>query len=226
MKLLALLASIPISLSLLLQKSLYLSMLALLLAASLGLPLPEDITLLLAGCLCKLGYGQVGYAILVGLVGVLTGDLVLFAVAYRLGPDVIKRRPFRWLITRTHVAQMKLQFRKHGNKIIFFGRFFVGIRSVMCVTAGLCRVPIWKFVLVDVSGAIITVPCLVGLGWWFSHSIQAVVRGMVAAEHIIGGVITAILLGWVIYIHLARRKPRTIAKIMDNSDTTDSSQDP
>ncbi len=56
MKLLAVLASMPISLGLLLKKSLYLSMLALLLAAGLGLPLPEDITLLLAGCPCTHGY--------------------------------------------------------------------------------------------------------------------------------------------------------------------------
>jgi len=210
--------------SLVLQESLYIGLLGLLLAASLGLPLPEDIPLLLTGCLCRLGYGYVGYAVPVGLVGVLTGDLILYSFGYRFGVDVLKRRPFRYLVTRTHIAQMKRQFRKRGNKIIFFGRFFAGFRSLMCLTAGLCRVPPWKFILIDVSGALITVPMLIGLGWWFSHNVEKIAEGVVAIEHVLGGAVAAAVVGWVIYIHLAKRKPKPIARMLgENSGQSEGS---
>jgi len=209
-----LLAFIAINLEHILRKfaSLYVGMLVLLLAAGLGLPLPEDVPLLLGGCLCRLGYGVVPYAILVGLVGVLSGDVFLYVVGRKFGTDALKTRPVRLLITRTHVAQVKLLFRKWGHLIIFGGRFFAGVRSVMCLTAGICRVPAWKFILIDVGGAMVTVPILVGLGWWFSDSIANVVKGFHGIEYILGGLAATLLIGWVIYIHITRTRGKAIER--------------
>ncbi len=220
------LAFITISFSNILQESLYIGMLLLLLAASLGLPLPEDIPLLLGGCLSRLGYGDVFYVILVGLFGVLAGDITLFFIGRRFGLKVLQMKPFRSLLTREHIAQMKFQFRKRGNVIIFFGRFFAGIRSIMCVTAGLSRVPIWKFIMIDVAGAMVTVPLLVGLGWWFSDNISKVMRGVAAAEHVIAIGIAAILVIWVISIHI--NKKSRVKKITERAreDLTAKDEDP
>jgi membrane protein DedA with SNARE-associated domain len=119
--------------------------------------------------------------------------------------NVLKHRPFRSFVTPEHVAQMEIQFDKRGNWIIFFGRFFAGIRSVMCVTAGLCKVPMWKFVLIDFSGALCTVPLLVSIGWFFSKNIEHVIKGVGAAEKVIGAVVAIVVIGWVLYIHVSKR---------------------
>ena len=198
------LALLP-SMNTILQESLYIGMLVLLLAASLGLPLPEDIPLLFGGCLARLGYGEPFYVVIIGLIGVLTGDIVLYFVGRKWGIAVLEKRPFRKLLTRSHIAQMKVQFRKRGSLIIFFGRFFAGIRSIMCLTAGMSKVPAWKFILLDVSGAMVTVPILVGLGWWFSDNISKVVKGVVAVEHILAILIAAIIVGWIISIDISKR---------------------
>ncbi len=199
-----LLAVLP-STDVILQESLYIGMLLLLLAASMGLPLPEDIPLLFGGCLARLGYGEPLYVIIIGLIGVLTGDFILYSVGRKWGMNVLELRPFRALLTKSHIAQMKVQFRKRGSLIIFFGRFFAGIRSIMCVTAGMSKVPMWKFILLDVSGALVTVPVLVGLGWWFSDHISKVIKGVTAVEHILAVVIAAIIIGWIISIHISKR---------------------
>lgn len=207
-----LLALFAINTELILRKKLYIGMLLLLVAASLGLPVPEDIPLLLGGCLCRLGYGLVFYVILVGLGGVLFGDILLYILGRKFGSAVLEMRPFRMLVTRTHVAQMKLLFRKWGHVIIFGGRFFAGVRSVMCLTAGMCRVPAWKFILIDVSGALVTVPLLVGLGWWFSDNIAKVARGVIDLEYVLGGLMGAILIGWVVYIHITKTRKKAIER--------------
>ncbi|NLX06916.1 MAG: DedA family protein [Phycisphaerae bacterium] len=201
-----------INYELLLRKWLYLGMLALLVLSSFGAPIPEDIPLLLAGCLCRLGYGHWFYATLVGLGGVLFGDMLLYFLGRRFGMGVLNMRPFNLLFTRTHIAQMKLVFRRWGHFIIFFGRFFAGVRSVMCVTAGVCQVPAWKFILVDVSGAMVTVPLLVGLGWLFSASIAKLTEGMLAVEHVLAGLAAAGIAGWIIYIHLAKTRRKAIVR--------------
>ncbi|MFA5865137.1 MAG: DedA family protein [Phycisphaerae bacterium] len=200
-----LLAFLSINFELILSKSLYIGMLLLLFAASLGVPLPEDIPLLLGGALCRLGYGEVRYAILIGMVGVLSGDIVLYYAGRRFGMDVLKLKPFRALLTPSHIAHMKLQFRKRGNWIIFFGRFFAGVRSIMCVTAGMCKVPAWKFILIDFTGALCSVPLLISLGWVFSDRITKVTKQVATVEKIFAGMIALTLLIWILYIHLSKR---------------------
>jgi len=187
-----------------LDESLYIGMLLLLFAASLGVPIPEDIPLLLGGALCRLGYGELAIAIPVGLVGVLSGDVILYWAGRRFGMGVLNRRPFRYIVTPSHVDQMKEQFRTRGNWIIFFGRFFAGIRAVMCVTSGLCRVPIWKFILIDLTGALCTVPFLVLLGYWFSGNITKVISGVATVERVLG-LLAIIGVGVVLFIHLSKR---------------------
>ncbi len=201
----AILAFLTINFDVILNKGLYIGMLLLLFIASLGFPLPEDIPLLLGGAGARLQGKELIYVILVGLVGVMSGDIILYLAGRRFGLGVLKLRFLRSFLTSAHIAQMKLQFRKRGNWIIFFGRFFAGIRSVMCVTAGMCKVPMWKFVLVDFSGALCTVPLLVFIGWWFSDNIKKVTANVGTVEKIIGAVVAIVLISWVVYIHVSKR---------------------
>jgi len=142
---------------------------------------------------------------------------------------VLAWRPFCWLVTRSHIAQMKRQFRKRGNKIIFFGRFLAGFRSVMCMTAGLSHVPPWKFVLIDLCGAAIVVTVVTSLGWWFSHNIKPIIEGMAAVEHVLGGLAAAAMAAWVIYIHLSKRRSKVVARMIGEENNgvqmSDDSQD-
>jgi len=220
------LAVLGLNLQQIMSKWLYIGMLALLFIASIGVPIPEDIPLLLGGAIARMQGKELVYVILVGLVGVLSGDVILYVAGRKFGLGVLKMKPFRSLFTKTHVARMKLQFRKRGNWIIFFGRFFAGIRSVMCVTAGMCKVPAWKFVLLDLSGALCTVPLLVIAGWWFSKSINNVIQGVGIAEKVIGGIVALIVVGWVVYIHLSKRsKIRQVEQAAKQVLTSDESAD-
>ncbi len=188
-----------------LSKSLYPGMLLCLVAASLGVPIPEDVPLILGGALCRVQDGELYFAIMIGLVGVMSGDIVLYYAGKRFGIDILQRKPFRYIVTSDHIEQVKCQFEKRGNWIIFFGRFFAGVRAVMCVTSGICRVKAWKFILIDFSGALISVPFLVWLGWWSSSRIERVLKGTVAIERVVGGIVIFVLLVWFGFLYFRRR---------------------
>ncbi len=209
-----------------LDKSLYPGMLLCLIAASLGVPIPEDVPLILGGALCRLQEGEIFYAILVGMIGVLSGDVVLYYAGRRFGLDILQKKPFNYLVTSSHIEQMQGHFKKRGNWIIFFGRFFAGIRAVMCVTSGICRVPAWKFVLIDFTGALISVPFLIGLGWWGSNHIGKVLKTTMSIERIVGGIVILVLLTWFVFLFFKRQKKRRLLEQNGGKTPDDGRQNP
>jgi hypothetical protein len=47
-------------------------------------------------------------------------------------------------------------------------RHVLGLRAAAFLTAGIARVPFWKFILADASGAIVGVPFSFGLAYFFT----------------------------------------------------------
>ncbi len=197
----------------------YLGLLLVLLAAGTGLPLPEDIPLILAGFLVSRGNGDLYLMMLTGLAGVLIGDSILFCLGRRYGPGIVEHRWFRrfakpWLIER---AQHK--YENHGAKILFAARFMPGLRAVLFLTAGVFRVPYWKFLTFDGSAALISVPVWIWAGWKFSNEIREVFAGARVASYIIFAVLAVALLVWILweYNHNLKRRNRLAEAVPESA---------
>ena len=70
-----------------------------------GSPLPEDVPLLTGGWLCYKGLANVWIMILVGLVGVLSGDFLLFSLGRRFGHQIMEHRLFRKLVNPSRLVK-------------------------------------------------------------------------------------------------------------------------
>ena len=185
----------------------YLGILLVLLLCGLGLPLPEDVPLLTGGWLCYEGLANVWMMILVGLVGVLSGDLFLFWLGRRFGHRIVEHRLFRKLVNPSRLAKAERLFERHGFRIIFFGRFLPGLRPMLWVVCGISRVPAWIFATTNGAAACISVPTLVLLGKWFGHSIHKVQQDVRNGMHLILVIaITAALAGTGYYIHKQQKR--------------------
>ncbi|MCK4343247.1 MAG: DedA family protein [Phycisphaerae bacterium] len=171
------------------QQAFYPALLLILITASLGVPIPEDVPLIAAGVLIKTHPGIASWhgTLIVALIGIMIGDLMLYTLGKRWGPGVVYHRSVRWMITPKRFARVSKQFRRHGAWFCFFGRFFVGVRAVMCLTAGATRFPYWRFLSADFAGALLSVPFFVALGYLFADMIPTL------REYVSG--IQAILLG-------------------------------
>lgn len=192
------------------QQAYYPALLLILVVASLGVPIPEDIPLIVAGVLLHTHPEIASWhgTFAVALIGIMSGDLVLYSLGRRWGPDVVNHRSVRWMITPTRFTRVARRFRVHGTWFCFFGRFLVGVRAVMCLTAGATRFPYWRFFLADFAGALLSIPLFVCLGYWFAGMIPTLQKYLGRAEALIWVLaITVILV--VVFTVRARRRRRT-----------------
>lgn len=171
----------------------YIALFAILILSGLGLPLPEEVPLLLAGYLARHGSANLWVLIVVGLAGALSADVMLYMATYRWRSHIFRWRWMRAMIRPRHLVLARRQFHNHGLKIVIVARWLPALRSAVCLTAGLTGVKFWRFLLVDATAACITVPTSILVGYYMAHRIDRVIAGFVKAEHIVlVGVLVAV----------------------------------
>jgi membrane protein DedA with SNARE-associated domain len=93
----------------------------------------------------------------------------------------------------------------------FVGRFIVGVRAAMCMTAGATRFPYWRFFLADFCGALLSIPFFVVLGYLCADMIPKLLGDLRSAQTLLTaaaiGVVAALLL---VYTVRKRRRARRI----------------
>lgn len=174
-----------------------------LLAAGFGVPIPEDIPLILSGFVVRESYGDAMLPLVVmcltGLAGVIAGDSVMFFLGRKFGPAIVERRWFRRIAKPWLIEKAREKYEHHGAKILFAGRFMPGLRCVLFLSAGVFRVPYWKLLAFDGTAAVLSVPLWVWAGWFFHAKLTAVYKSAKIAAIVIGGIAFALLVVWVIY---------------------------
>lgn len=163
----------------------YITLFVVLVLSGLGLPLPEEIPLLLAGYLARHETANFWILIPVGLAGALAADVILFMATQRWRSHIFRWRWMRATIRPRHLVMARRQFHDHGLKIVIVARWLPALRSAVCLTAGLTGVKFWRFLLVDATAACITVPTSILLGYYAAEHIDRLMTGIAKAEHIV-----------------------------------------
>ena len=118
----------------------YAVILGLLLVCGLGVPLPEDITLIGAGFLAALGSISLPGALAAGFFGVLIGDAMLFTLGRLYGRQVFFLPGFRKIFTPARIALAEKKVLNNSRFICFTARFLPGLRAPIYLTAGVMGV--------------------------------------------------------------------------------------
>ncbi|EGV36405.1 DedA family protein [Neisseria weaveri] len=143
----------------------YAAVFLVLVACGFGVPIPEDITLVTGGVISGLGYANVHIMVVVGMLGVLVGDGLMFAAGRIYGHKILKVRFIAKIMTPKRYAQVQEKFDKYGNRVLFVARFLPGLRTPIYITAGISRkISYWQFLMMDGFAALISVPVWVYLG--------------------------------------------------------------
>lgn len=154
-----------------------------LMVGGLGVPLPEDVALLAAGALIQQGAVDPALAMPVVFAGVLGGDAGLFFLARRLGPAAYERRLFRRILPPERRSRIEEAFRRHGGRLVFFARHVAGLRGAVFAMAGIHRMRPSRFLLWDAVAACLSVPLVVGLGYFGALHVDRVRAGIARAHH-------------------------------------------
>jgi membrane protein DedA with SNARE-associated domain len=166
----------------LLQRFTYPGILVTLLLGSLGVPIPEEMPIVAAGILSHQGLARWWLALPVCVLGVLSGDTVLYWVGRRWGERVLGWRVVRRVLTPPRVEWLETAYREHAMKTVATARHVTGLRAAAFLTAGIARVPFWKFILADAAAAAVTVPLAFGLAYFFTHQIGAILADVHRVE--------------------------------------------
>ena len=180
-------------------------------ACGLGLPLPEDIALITGGFLAAMGpphgVGSVWLMMLVGLLGIIVGDSIIFKAGWDYGDSLLDTRLGKH-IPRERVVQVREQFARRGPIVIAIARFIPGVRAVTYFVAGSSKVPYYLFVLCDGIAALVSAPAWVWLGYWMGkkHAIRRAYAYAKEFQLILLMVIAAALLATALVMLIRRRR--------------------
>ena len=188
-----------------LQNGSYIVLFLLLFSCGLGMPLPEDIPLLIAGAMIAAGRMNPVIACIAAWCGIVGGDVVLYHIGKKWGLEVRKAPLIGRHLSQKRIEQVHGMFEKYGVWVVAIGRMFAGIRGAMVVVAGTTRFTFWKFLLADGVAALFSGGLFVFLGYQFGRNMDAL------REHVEEGkkwtllVVAVIAIGVGVWIYLHRK---------------------
>lgn len=171
----------------------YLAILGILLACGLGLPLPEDITLIAAGILSALGSISLAGALVAGFIGVLIGDTLLFFIGRKYGRAALGLPILRKVFTKKRISVAERTILKNSRFICFTARFLPGLRAPIYLTAGIMGVRPAVFICLDGLAALLSVPIWVLVGHWFGSNIDEVLHFAKQAQYVVLGCVVLLV---------------------------------
>ena len=193
----------------LLSQFTYSAVFGLLVAGGLGVPIPEELVQLTAGYLARRGVLSFGPAVAMTWVGLVTGDYLLFRLGRRIGPRVLDARRVRHFITPKRRAFVERHFSRHAVLIIVLARHASGFRLPVFAFAGASGVRSRTFLLADGASALLSVPLVVSLGYYFAGHVERVSREIRAVELAVAGAAAVFFAAW--FLVLRRREGKSAA---------------
>ena len=154
----------------------YIAIFVVVVLGNVGLPLPEETVLALAGYLVWRGDLSLSAVVAVGLVSAVLGDNLGYWLGRRYGRAALPRYA-RWVLGHPErLRAMEAFVARRGPFAVFVARFIPGIRFMAGPLAGGLGLPFLPFLAANVSGALVYVPVAVAAGYAIGYGFGAYVE--------------------------------------------------
>ncbi|HTL53837.1 MAG TPA: DedA family protein [Planctomycetota bacterium] len=191
----------------------YLAFFLVLIAISMGIPLPEEIFLLTAGYLAHLTITEPEIGINVHIItivcftGILGGDLFIYSLGRFRGEKVRQWRWFKRLLPDTAFVRVRSWFDRFGVGATAAFRFIPPIRMPGFFAAGLLRQSPLKFLMADGIACLVSIPTQIYLVYYFGEYVIPYVKKFNMI--LIGGIVLFVI-GYAIWELIHRKKAASI----------------
>jgi membrane protein DedA with SNARE-associated domain len=91
----------------------------------------------------------------------------------------------RWLLPEGRQRKVEGLFARHGSKTVFVARFFVGVRIGVYAYAGQHGMRWWRFLLLDLLGAMISGPTSIFVGKFAAEKLADPAQAEAYARHLL-----------------------------------------
>lgn len=170
-------------------------------AILLGMVLPGETALLVAGVFCQRGVLSLPIMIVVAAVCAIAGDSVGYEFGKKYGPGLRRSRLGHW-VGEHRWAMVDGFLHRHGGKAVLIGRLTALFRALVPSMAGMSGMKYRTFLMWNALGGLIWAPGCVLLGYAFSKSLAVVGSTLTWAPLAILALVAVAYL----VLHLRKRK--------------------
>jgi membrane-associated protein len=172
-------------------------------AILVGMVLPGETALLVAGVFCNSKYGDLnlGVMIAVAVVCAIGGDSIGYEFGRKFGPSLRRSRLGQW-VGEHRWSAVDGFIHRHGGKAVLLGRLTAVLRALMPSMAGMSGMRYRTFLVWNAAGGLIWAPGCVLLGYAFASALGVVGETLTWAPL---AVLAVVILVYVV-LHLRKRK--------------------
>ncbi len=182
---------------------------------SAAIPVPSEVILPFAGWVISRGlvepltgapWSYAG-AVAAGLVGNTAGSLIAYAVGAYGGRPFLERFGRYVLISGHDLDLADRWFGRFGDATVFFSRMLPVVRTFISLPAGIARMPLWRFLVFSILGALPWIMLLVWGGVVLGDHWLDLKRSLKGLDYIVVAVVV-LLVGLFVYRHVRRSPAR------------------
>jgi membrane protein DedA with SNARE-associated domain len=172
---------------------------------SAAIPIPSELILPFAGWSVSRGVvepltgAQWTYwgAVIAGVIGNTVGSLVSYAVGALGGRPLLERYGRYVLISSHDLETADRWFARWGDLTVLFSRMLPIVRTFISVPAGIARMPLWRFTVFSIVGAVPWVMLLVWAGMLLGDNWLELKHNLRGVDYVIAALI---LLGVALFV--------------------------
>jgi len=143
-------------------------------SAFLGLIIPGESVVIIAGFLASHGFLEVGDCMIVIALGAILGDSTGYALGKAIGRDYFDRHERLFLFKKKHMQMVESYFARHGGKTVFWGRLVHLLRAMAPFAAGMSSMPYRQFIFYNAAGGTLWAVAFTLVGYFFGQSWQLI----------------------------------------------------
>ena len=139
---------------------------------SMGAPLPGESLIIGTAIYCATTHRlDIVWVIAVAIAGAIMGDNFGYLIGRSVGFRMLARFGRHIGLNEQRLKLGRYLFRRHGGKVVFFGRFIAVLRTFAALLAGANRMPWHSFLVYNALG---------GIGWAGGYGLTAYLLGQEA----------------------------------------------
>jgi membrane protein DedA with SNARE-associated domain len=177
----------------------------------LGLPIPEEVTIIVAAWTTVQGWAPLHSMFLVALAGILAGDVLIYLVGRYLGYRLVRLPYFRRVLSEERLAKVDRFFDRYGDWTVFIARFFAGFRAPCYFIAGISRLAFHVFLFMDFLAALLSAGLTFLVIRSFGKEIEQAIRYLRRTEYFVVIVLVVVVTSVVAWRLWKMRRAKALA---------------
>jgi membrane protein DedA with SNARE-associated domain len=172
---------------------------AVVLAESLGLPVPAALALVAGGAAAASGVLNVTTLLLLAVVAMMLGDSLLYVLGRSMGWGLLGLLCKLSINPETCILRSAESFYKRGKITLLIAKFIPGVNTMAPPLAGSMKMRLDHFLRLDLAGASLYAIVYVAVGFLFRDFLASLMHGFQTAGRAVEGVTVIAFISYAVY---------------------------